>query len=358
VNDQTMPDAGLPMVAGLSLPTVMERFTDRAAIDKVIGEIAKVARAHVPDITTTKGREAIRSLAYNVARTKTAIDDAGKALGEDYRKRLKGIDDHRKLVRDALDALKDEVRKPLTDWENAEQARVRAIEDRRKEIQRITLSPRSTSTEIATEIARVTGFYTGFDFQEQGDLAEREFAAVMARLQDAKAAAEEREAREAELERARAEQERMRAEMDRVRREQEAAAAAEAARVRAQLEQAAREADEARAAAAAAQREADEQRRLREEVERAQAQAAQIMEAARAEAAKPEPSVPALEAQVREIVAPAPGAADVVVEQVPVASRATVREAILQAIRGKSLSQIADAILDGQVPHVTAAWRA
>jgi hypothetical protein len=51
--------------------------------------------AHEPDLTTEKGRKAIASLAYKVARTKTAIDDAGKALNEEARARINAIDESR-----------------------------------------------------------------------------------------------------------------------------------------------------------------------------------------------------------------------------------------------------------------------
>lgn len=81
------------------------------------------ARALVPDITTKKGREAVASNAAKVARCKTYID----GLGKDYvaeLKRLPGlVDAERKRMRDFLDALRDEVREPLTVWEAAEAER-------------------------------------------------------------------------------------------------------------------------------------------------------------------------------------------------------------------------------------------
>ena len=75
------------------------------------------------DLETEKGRKAIASMAYKVARTKTAIDDAGKLLNEESRARINAVDENRREIRNQLDALKDEVRKPLTDWEQAEEAR-------------------------------------------------------------------------------------------------------------------------------------------------------------------------------------------------------------------------------------------
>jgi colicin import membrane protein len=45
------------------------------------------------DVTTEKGRKAIASMAYKVARTKTAIDEAGKKLNEEARARINAVDE-------------------------------------------------------------------------------------------------------------------------------------------------------------------------------------------------------------------------------------------------------------------------
>ncbi|HGK3812936.1 TPA: hypothetical protein ACJ12Z_004293, partial [Klebsiella pneumoniae] len=81
----------------------------------------------VPDVTTKKGRDAIASMAHKVARSKTYIDNAGKDLVAELKALPKQIDESRRVVRERLDALKDEVRRPLTEWE-AEQERIKAEE--------------------------------------------------------------------------------------------------------------------------------------------------------------------------------------------------------------------------------------
>lgn len=82
------------------------------------------ARAGTVDATTEQGRAKLVSLAYTVARTKTTIDDLGKSQVEGIKKAAKVIDDSRKIARDRLDALRDEIRKPVTEFENREKARV------------------------------------------------------------------------------------------------------------------------------------------------------------------------------------------------------------------------------------------
>lgn len=81
----------------------------------------------MPDVTTKKGRDAIASMAHKVARSKTYIDNAGKALVAELKALPKQIDESRRVVRERLDALKDEVRRPLTEWET-EQERIKAEE--------------------------------------------------------------------------------------------------------------------------------------------------------------------------------------------------------------------------------------
>ncbi|HDH0252021.1 TPA: hypothetical protein PIN45_001737 [Klebsiella pneumoniae] len=105
----------------------MAVFTNNDQLDPLIEAIEKEARGLVPDVTTKKGRDAIASMAHKVARSKTYIDNAGKDLVAELKALPKQIDESRRVVRERLDALKDEVRRPLTEWE-AEQERIKAEE--------------------------------------------------------------------------------------------------------------------------------------------------------------------------------------------------------------------------------------
>lgn len=105
----------------------MAVFTTKEQLDPIIEAIEKEARSLVPDVSTRKGRDAIASMAHKVARSKTYIDNAGKDLVAELKALPKQIDESRRIVRERLDALKDEVRRPLTEWE-AEQERIKAEE--------------------------------------------------------------------------------------------------------------------------------------------------------------------------------------------------------------------------------------
>ena len=108
----------------ISSSNALDVFVAPKGLDPWLEKIATEARSIVPDVSTKKGRDAIASMAFKVAKSKTALDAVGKELVDKLKEQPKLVDAERKRMRDYLDALKDEVRKPLTDWEAAEERRV------------------------------------------------------------------------------------------------------------------------------------------------------------------------------------------------------------------------------------------
>lgn len=100
----------------------VEVFTG-GGLDGLLERIRAETTTVVLDVSTVAGRKEIASVAYKVARSKTTIDDAGKTLVADWKRQSAEVDAARKKARDYLDALKDDVRRPLTEWE-AEQERI------------------------------------------------------------------------------------------------------------------------------------------------------------------------------------------------------------------------------------------
>lgn len=99
-------------------------FSADNGLDPYIAKIKAEVASFVPDLSTKKGRDEIASMAYKVAKSKTYLDNAGKELVAELKAIPAKIDAERKRMREMLDALKDEVRKPLTDWEDAEKSRI------------------------------------------------------------------------------------------------------------------------------------------------------------------------------------------------------------------------------------------
>lgn len=265
-------------------------LTDREKFSQFYDAIKRETDALDADVSTDKGRKAIASMAYRVARTKTAIDEAGKKLNEEARARINAVDESRREIRAQLDTLKDEVRRPLTEWEEAEEARQAECQQTITFLREsATIGPEETAADLRErhgELAAMTFNPEAFDgYMPQitalHDLALSGLSAGADRLDQ-----EERD--RAELERLRA------AEAERERIEQERAAAEEAERQRVAAEKAEQEREqrlreetaeaarkEAEAAAAREQEERD--RRHQEELaaERQRAEQAEAAERAR-----------------------------------------------------------------------------
>lgn len=258
---------------------------DGSSMDSMLAQIEAKARSYDLDISTPSGRKEIASVAYKIAQSKTAIDAAGKKLVEGIKAEAKVIDDERKKARDYLDALKDEIRKPLTDFENAEKERVRLLETRLAVIESLCLDIPEDSAQIQNLLSRLSET-DATTFQEFEKRAAGLIAVAKEKLTEKLAIVTKREEEAAELERLRAEA----AERERIDREAcIAAEAAEKARLEAE-QKAAKEKAEAEAAhqrAIEAERKAaeDRERKIREEAEAKEREAQAKAEAERRAAA-------------------------------------------------------------------------
>ncbi|WP_122544336.1 hypothetical protein [Pseudomonas viridiflava] len=102
----------------------LQIFQTPKGLDPYLQIVRDKIDAFVPDVTTRKGRDAIASIAYTVARSKTALDNRGKELVAELKEIPKLIDAERKRMRDTLDTWQEEVRRPLNEWQAKEDARV------------------------------------------------------------------------------------------------------------------------------------------------------------------------------------------------------------------------------------------
>lgn len=229
MTDQTpIPGTALALPEPTALAAMLR---DPAKVDTQLDLIEKEVRSYVPDVSTAKGRDAIKSLAFKVTRSKTAWDDAGKAANETARKQINVVDAERRKIRERLDALRDEARKPLTDWEDAEKARVDALVARLDVFKPATVPTESGALKaMRYEIDAIS---IDESWQEYRPQAASEKAACLGKLDDHITAAMQREElvreqarKDAELEELRAEKVR-RDEADRLRAEADAAAEAE-----------------------------------------------------------------------------------------------------------------------------------
>lgn len=82
------------------------------------------------DLSKESNRKKIASMAHKVARSKTALDDAGMALSAQLKDMPRKVDAERRRMREILDKWKEEVREPLTAWEEAEEERIFKINEK------------------------------------------------------------------------------------------------------------------------------------------------------------------------------------------------------------------------------------
>lgn len=104
--------------------TALQIYQTPNGLDPYIERIRQEVTGHAPNLKTDKGRKEIASRAFKVRKIKTALDGLGKEQVDRLKEIPKLIDAERKRMRETLDALADEVRKPLTEWEEAEDRRV------------------------------------------------------------------------------------------------------------------------------------------------------------------------------------------------------------------------------------------
>lgn len=264
------------IVAGNFTP--LSVVSDQKAYSEFYDKLRQMVDQFDPDLSTEKGRKAIASLAHKIARSKTAIDAAGKKLNEEARAKISAVDESRRKIREQLDELKAEARRPLTEWEAAEEARQ---EKAREELRLIREAGPVNFTDTTESVQARIDWLEALNVSEE--LYRSQVGVAAAAKSDALESLRSGYSRLVREEQERAELERLRAEAaERERIEAERFAEAEAQRQREEAEKAEREREEREAREAEARAKAEQERieqaqrqaeeRVRREAERAHAE--------------------------------------------------------------------------------------
>lgn len=354
------PSASSDLLITLPATMTAEAFTDDKQFESLFAKVKDEVSRHKPDVSTKTGRDAIASLAYKVSRTKTTLVAQGKKLTEGWREQTKKVNAACNTIESRLDALRDEVRGPLSRWETAEKARLDDLNERLQAL--ISLSKVGfgrTSAELRAFLSEAENTPMGAnawqEFAPQASVAQQDAIDTLNRLL---ATAEKQEREAAELEQLRAEKaERDRQEAERLAAEQAKREAEEQAerdrraaeQRKVELEQAAAEAaqrvqrDAAERIAAAEQAAKDAQERAQREIDEQKARMEREAD----------------EARKREADAKAAEEAEQRRRDENKAHRRKVNRAIVAAlIAGSGITEqqaetIVLNILAGQVPNVT-----
>lgn len=226
-----------------------------ALVDKLKQEVR--SQLATLDVSIPSQRARIVSLSARVASAKVKLDKLGDSLIEEHRAVVTAVNADRKAMRDDLDVFKVEVRKPVTDLENAEKERVAAHEAAIRQIEELGKMDRPLNLDEIQARAAQVSILADRDWQEFKQRATGAKVIAMESLSEAQDRALEAIRLREELERLRA------AEAERAIKEREEAAA------RVAKEAAERRAEEQARIA----REAAERERQRVENERAEAEA-------------------------------------------------------------------------------------
>lgn len=342
MNETTEVKPGTALTA--PVPTDLQALFN--APDGIKAELARIKAKALDaakglDVSRKKDRDAMRSVAFAVAKRKTALDQAGKDLNEERRRLNAAVDEERRIVRAELDKLASDLRAPADKWEADEDARRRAI------TARLDASFSGPLPAGSADLIALRGVVDGIPL----DASWAEFlteaaamkAARMELLANLIAAALEREANEAELaalRKAAAEREAADAERQR---------AADAAAARAKDAQDAAEAAQ-REAVAAQLRAEQEAADLRQQLAAEQAARAQRD----ADAAEKERQAK-IDADLAEQAAKQAALDDAARAQAIADHKAEIRAAIvaaLAAMAGRATpAAIADALINDEIPH-------
>jgi hypothetical protein len=286
--DQVIESGATDLIALLPAVPTVTTFTDEKEAERLYASIQKIVDDFKPDTATKTGRDAIKSLAFKVARVKTTIDNQGKELNADADRQIKLVNASRSKIWDRLEELQARARKPYDDWEAAEKARVAKHQSNLDDLLALSSTPvGKSSDELKAMFAAIEVMSVGEEWEEfkpRATVARLEAIGAISRLITV---AEKSEADERELAQLRADKEK-RDQEDADRRQKENAERAEAERVenerqaeeqrQADIAKAAQEATD-KAAREAEQRIADAERKAEE----ATAQAARDITAAQAE---------------------------------------------------------------------------
>ena len=95
-------------------------------LDKKTAEARAAINAFEYDVSTPKGRDAIKSFARKHSSFKERVDEAGKALNAERNRLNDAVNTARRKVKGDWESLRDDARQPLTEWEATEELKVEA----------------------------------------------------------------------------------------------------------------------------------------------------------------------------------------------------------------------------------------
>src|SRR5690606_10000797 len=101
----------------------LQVFTTDEALDRIYAEVEAKVTGVVYDMSTKKGRDQCASDADTGAGSAAAVEKLGAKRSAEDKGSPRRIDPSRRRIKEPCDALQEQIRQPLNEWEQAEDAR-------------------------------------------------------------------------------------------------------------------------------------------------------------------------------------------------------------------------------------------
>lgn len=151
----------------LTLEVIASQITkfEPDKVDAICAAVQTHAKTLVVDATTAKGREAAKSEAFKVAKTKTQLLAVIDSSIEDAKKIVKVGTTAKSQITAAFDSARDAIKAPALEWEAKDEAKKAAIKERvdlireqGKNLDGLTVD------ELAARVAEIDRLFLDFDF--------------------------------------------------------------------------------------------------------------------------------------------------------------------------------------------------
>lgn len=217
MSEQQNTELALPVITEDKYPALYVS----GGLDGYYQSIREQVMSEVPDLTTKKGISRVKSLAAMVSSSKVAVEKPGREYLKQLKEMPKVIEATLRDWNQKMDSLRDEVRKPVTEMEEAEKDRIVAIELRVNEIKQIgdLITTDLDSFALSEMQDNLNKISIDDSFQEFIEVAKHAKASVESKLQQFLQVRVQFEEGQKELARLRLEQE----ERDRIQREKDIA---------------------------------------------------------------------------------------------------------------------------------------
>ena len=125
------------------------------SVDSVVATIRHKVEMFEADVSTKKGRDACKSFAFKVAKSKTAILALGKEAAEPHKAQIKAIKDKCDEVAEIMTQLSTTAREPLTAYEKKEADRVAELSSGVNAIRELGLHASANWDKLPLELMRL-----------------------------------------------------------------------------------------------------------------------------------------------------------------------------------------------------------